>query len=182
MGPLCLVQVSTKADLKDYLPGLIALVTPWRAVLEVDAHPPLNHPQVLDDSMQEMMPYLWLAHDDAGMVLAAVGFTDLEAGRFAFIHGLRATEARRHPGLKCLVQLALAEAFLNQNLQRVYARFESDNLGALGFCWQNGFQKLATLPQVVVQNGLPKDQFLFGLFQETYHQRHLPHCFRTTQP
>lgn len=167
-SPLCLVWLQHSLQLTPYLEGLVGLVKPWRSVLEVDNHPPLDDPIVLMESLTQMIPHCGLLHDDHGLVVAAVGLTDVKPGRFGFIHGVRNVAFRRHRGIKVLAQVALDYAFNTLNLAVVYARFESDNIGAIGFCRQNGFVRLADLPQAVVQGGVVKDQVLYGLFRQKY--------------
>jgi RimJ/RimL family protein N-acetyltransferase len=168
---LCWTRLTDAVSLCQWLNRLLLLMTPWLDdVLQTDSEPPLQDPDVLYGNLLEHLPHLWILYTHDGEVVAVASLSQVIPGQSALIHGIRSLKWRKHPALFQLAQHVLAEAFGSLKLKILYARFETDNRGALGFCRMHGFTRIAMLPRETPIQGCYKDVAIYALSDTTYIQ------------
>jgi RimJ/RimL family protein N-acetyltransferase len=169
--PLCLEQITQPKKLDLWLPQLVCLIFPWIITLQEDHQAFLLEAETLYENLLQQLPYVWIAYNRQGMVIAGAALTQVVPHRHAFLHGIRMLEYRKHPIIRTLTQLVLQEAFTTLGIYKLKAEFEADNRGALGFCRMYGFCKEAHFREDNLIQGQRKDVVVYSLFYPTYIDR-----------
>lgn len=119
-------------------------------------------------NLQTTLPYLWLAHDALGPV-ALASMSDVYPDCSAQLHGLSQLSRRHHPLVNHLSLELFRVAFEELKLKALWACFDGDNLGALGFCRRWGFERYSHWGSWVSRrNQTAVPTYLYRLTPERY--------------
>lgn len=168
---LCIEQLKSPFELDKWISQLLNLVKPWIFLLDEDTQPSLQECTNLYNNLRQQIPYIWILYNNQQEIIAAASLTQVIPLRHAFIHGVKNHQYRKHPMLKIMTDLVFEEAFENLHLYKIKAEFESDNLGALGFCRIHSFTKEAHFKEDNPIGGQRKDVVVYSLFYPAYLQR-----------
>jgi RimJ/RimL family protein N-acetyltransferase len=152
--------------------ALAALIRPHLQVLLDDFSSRTLEEALLN--LRDCVPHLWLAFSEEGRLVAGASLTEVMPGRHAFLHGVGEWRMRRSPMIPILTLAALDTAFTELGVLKVKAAFETDNLGATGFCRRFGFRREALFKADNRVNGVLKDVAVYSLPATDYHQRLRP--------
>ncbi len=179
---LRVIRIQTLDALHPYRESLENLLGRYESTLLDDAHRSGNDQQDRATMLENTIsccPWLWLLIDSDALpaIDPVVGYaclSDVEPGRHAFLHGVSEPAVRRTSGPDRTILALLETAFNALDLLKVKAEYESNNLGAKGFCRRFGFRREALFEADIWVNGQLQDVCVSVLTATEYRQRTQP--------